>query len=91
MSKWTIRFHRQALKDVELCKRAGLADKVKALVTILQVDPWQNPPPFEKLVGDLSGMYSRRLNRQHRLVYTVDEASMTVSILALWTHYERGL
>lgn len=91
MSKWAVRFHRQALKDVELCKRAGLSDKVKALVAILQENPWQNPPPYEKLVGDLASMYSRRISRQHRLVYTVDEARLTVNILALWTHCERGL
>lgn len=89
MSEWQIRLHRQAVKDVELCKRAGLFPKVQELVSILRQNPWQNPPPYEKLVGDLAGMYSRRINRQHRLVYTVDEASHTVSILALWTHYER--
>ncbi len=88
MNEWHVRYHKQALKDVELCRRAGLAKKVKALVAILQTDPWQNPPPYEKLIGDLGGMYSRRINRQHRLVYTVDPAARTVSILALWTHYE---
>ena len=90
MSDWHVRFHRQALKDIELCKRARLSPKAQELVAILRLNPWQNPPPYEKLVGDLSGMYSRRINRQHRLVYTVDEASRTVSILALWTHYEHS-
>jgi toxin YoeB len=65
-----------------------LKAKAQQLLTILQSDPWQNPPPYEKLVGDLSGAYSRRINIQHRLVYQVLEAQKAVKILRLWTHYE---
>ena len=86
---WSVRFHRQAVKDLELCKRAGLGEKVKVLVQLIAENPWENPPPDERLVGDLAGFYSRRINRQHRMVYSVDEARRIISILALWTHYER--
>jgi toxin YoeB len=65
-----------------------LKAKAQQLLTILQSDPWQNPPPYERLVGDLSGAYSRRINIQHRLVYQVLEAQKAVKILWLWTHYE---
>jgi Txe/YoeB family toxin of toxin-antitoxin system len=65
-----------------------LKAKAQQLLTILQSDPWQNPPPYEKLMGDLSGAYSRRINIQHRLVYQVLEAQKAVKILRLWTHYE---
>jgi len=65
-----------------------LKAKAQQLLTILQSDPWQNPPPYERLVGDLSGAYSRRINIQHRLVYQVLEAQKAVKILRLWTHYE---
>lgn len=85
---WTVRYHKRAVRDVELCKRASLAPKLRQLVDLLKENPWQNPPPYEKLSGDLAGMYSRRINRQHRLVYTVDESTRTVSILACWTHYD---
>ena len=64
-------------------------EKAKALIEIIRVDPFQNPPPYEKLVGDLNGAYSRRINIQHRLVYQVYEKEQTVKILSLWTHYER--
>jgi toxin YoeB len=65
-----------------------LKAKAQTLLAILEEDPWQKPPPFEKLVGDLSGAYSRRINIQHRLVYQVLEAEKAVKILRLWTHYE---
>lgn len=87
---WTVRFHRQAVKDLELCKRAGLGDKVKVMVQLISENPWETPPPYEKLVGNLVGLYSRRINRQHRMVYSVDEERKLISILALWTHYEHG-
>ena len=86
---YRIQYHKQALKDIERCRQAGLGDKVRELVAVLEQNPYQNPPAYEKLIGDMAGLYSRRLNRQHRMVYTVDEERQLVRILALWTHYER--
>ena len=85
---WTLYFTKQAQKDASKLATSGLKTKAQQLLTILQSDPWQNPPPFEKLVGDLSGAYSRRINIQRRLVYQVLEAQKVVKILRLWTHYE---
>ena len=85
---WTLYFTEQAQKDAGKLASSGLKTKAQQLLTILQSDPWQNPPPFEKLVGDLSGAYSRRINIQRRLVYQVLEAQKVVKILRLWTHYE---
>lgn len=79
---------KQAVKDFEKLKSAHLIPKVKALVDILEQNPYQNPPPYEKLVGNLKGIYSRRINIQHRLVYDVLEEQKTVHILRMWTHYE---
>ena len=70
-------------------KAAHLTEKAKMLIDLLRENPFQNPPPYEKLVGDLNGAYSRRINVQHRLVYQVYEEEQTVKILSLWTHYER--
>ena len=84
---WTLHYTKQAQKDAKKLASSGLKAKAQALLAILQ-DPWQNPPPFEKLVGDLSGAYSRRINIQHRIVYQVLEAEKAVKILRLWTHYE---
>ena len=77
-------YTKTAAKDVPKLRSAHLDEKAKALI-----DPFQNPPPYEKLVGDLNGAYSRRINIQHRLVYQVYEKEQTVKILSLWTHYER--
>ncbi len=77
-----------AAKHVPLLKSARLSQKAQALIEILKENPFQNPPAYEKLVGNLSGAYSRRINRQHRLVYTVDEEQKEVKIVAMWTHYE---
>lgn len=85
---WEIEFTRHAVKDVELIKQAGLKDKVLELIEVLKKNPFQNPPPYEKLVGDLAGAYSRRINIKHRLVYSVDKERQCVRILRLWTHYE---
>ena len=85
---WTLYFTKQAQKDASKLATSGLKTKAQQLLTILQSDPWQNPLPFEKLVGDLSGAYSRRINIQRRLVYQVLEAQKVVKILRLWTHYE---
>ena len=88
MVTWTLHYTKQAQKDAKKLASSGLKAKAQTLFTILEKDPWQNPPPFEKLVGDLSGAYSRRINIQHRLVYQVLEAEKAVKILRLWTHYE---
>lgn len=86
---YKIVYTKTAAKDVPKLKAAHLADKAKTLIDIIRDDPFQKPPPYEKLVGDLNGAYSRRLNVQHRLVYQVCETEQTVKILSLWTHYER--
>ena len=88
MVNWSVVYAKQALKDAKKVKAAGLKDKAQALLAVLQSDPFQNPPPFEKLVGDLSGAYSRRINIQHRLVYEVFAEQRTVRVLRMWTHYD---
>ena len=88
MVTWTLHYTKQAQKDAKKLASSGLKAKAQTLLAKLEKDPWQNPPPFEKLVGDLSGAYSRRINIQHRLVYQVLEAEKAVKILRLWTHYE---
>jgi len=85
---WTLYYTKQAQKDARKLASSGLKTKAQQLLAILQFDPWQTPPPFEKLVGDLTGAYSRRINIQHRLVYQVLEAEKAVKVLRLWTHYE---
>lgn len=81
-------FTRIALKDIEKLKSSGLSEKARQLVEIIKVNPYTTPPSYEKLVGDLSGAYSRRINIQHRLVYSVDENHKTIKIIRMWTHYE---
>lgn len=88
MVTWNVAFSKFALKDAKKLSAAGLRDKAQALLNILKVDPFQNPPPYEKLVGDLKGAYSRRINIQHRLVYEVFSKEMTVRVLRMWTHYD---
>jgi toxin YoeB len=85
---WELVFTKQAQKDARKLASSNLRDKAQALLDILQVNPFQNPPPYEKLIGDLDGAYSRRINIQHRLVYEVIESEGTVKILRMWTHYE---
>jgi toxin YoeB len=85
---WTLYYTKQAQKDARKLASSGLKTKAQQLLLILQSDPLQAPPPFEKLVGDLTGAYSRRINIQHRLVYQVLEAEKAVKVLRLWTHYE---
>lgn len=80
---------KRAVKDKELLRSAGLSKKAKSLLDILSLNPFQNPPSYEKLVGDLLGFYYRRLNHQHRLVYRVDEDSKSVYVDSMWSHYER--
>lgn len=81
-------FARQAVKDAKKLAASGLKPKAEELLALLANDPFQNPPPFEKLVGDLAGAYSRRINIQHRLVYEVFAEEKTVRVLRMWTHYE---
>jgi len=85
---WQIVFANAALKDAKKVAAAGFKPKVQTLIVVLKTDPFQNPPPYEKLVGDLSGAYSRRINIQHRLVYEVFVQEHVVRILRMWTHYE---
>ncbi len=85
---WKVVFTRDAQKDARKISRAGLRAKVEALLTLLARNPLENPPPYEKLLGDLKGAYSRRINIQHRLVYQVLEEEKTVKVLRMWTHYE---
>jgi Txe/YoeB family toxin of toxin-antitoxin system len=85
---WNLVFSKYALKDAKKLSAAGLRNKAQALLDILEVDPLQNPPAYEKLVGDLKGVYSRRINIQHRLVYEVFRKEKTVRILRMWTHYD---
>jgi len=86
--RWEVVFAKHALKDAKKLAAAGLKDKARDLLEVLAQDPFQNPPPYEKLVGDLEGAYSRRINIQHRLVYEVFKKERTVRVLRLWTHYE---
>ena len=88
MVKWGLAFSKQALKDAKKVKAAGLKLRVEELLALLEKDPFQNPPSFEKLVGDLAGAYSRRINIQHRLVYEVFTKECVVRVLRMWTHYE---
>lgn len=86
--RWRVMFHRQAKKDAQLVERAGLRNKAEALIEILRRDPFANPPPYEKLLGELAGAYSRRLTIQHRIVYTVRVSEREVRVLRMWTHYQ---
>lgn len=85
---WTLVYTRQAQKDAQKLVSSGLKPKAEELLAILREDPFRNPPPFEKLVGDLAGAYSRRINIQHRLVYQVLQQKRVVKVLRLWTRYE---
>ena len=85
---WQLIYTKQAQKDAQKLASSGLKPKAQELLRILEIDPFRNPPPFEKLVGDLSGACSRRINIQHRLVYQVLEEEHILKVLRLWTHYE---
>jgi toxin YoeB len=85
---WRLIFTKQAQKDAKKLARAGLKPQASRVLDILGNDPYQNPPPYEKLVGDLSGAYSRRINIQHRLIYQVLDEIKTVKVIRMWTHYE---
>ncbi len=86
--KWSLVYTKQAQKDAKKLATSGLKNKAKALLKVLEQNPFQNPPPYEKLVGDLAGAYSRRINIQHRIVYQVYEEEKKVKVIRLWTHYE---
>lgn len=86
--KWRLVFTRQAQKDAKKISQSGLKPQASKLLEMLQNDPYRNPPPFEKLVGDLTGAFSRRINIQHRLIYQVLDDIKTVKIIRMWTHYE---
>lgn len=86
--KWQVVYAKHAVKDAKKLKAAGLKPKAEELLAILARDPFQNPPSFEKLVGDLAGAYSRRINIHNRLVYEVLPKQKTVRVLRMWTHYE---
>ncbi len=85
---WRVVFTKQAVKDSKKIARSNLKTKAQELFSLLKQDPFQNPPQFEKLVGDLEGAYSRRINIQYRLVYQVLEHERVVKVLRMWTHYE---
>lgn len=88
MVNWELVFTKQAQKDAKKLAASGLKEKAQDLLELIKMNPYQNPPPYEKLVGDLSGAYSRRINIQHRLVYQVYDAEHVIKIIRLWTHYE---
>ena len=86
---WQVKFSKEAEKDKKLLKSAGLVERTKKLLNVLSINPYQVPPSYEKLVGNLKGYYSRRINRQHRIVYGVYDAEKKVVIHAMWTNYEK--
>ena len=88
MVSWEIVYAKQAMKDAKKLAASGLKPKAQELLAVLADDPFRNPPPFEKLVGDLAGTYSRRINIQHRMVYEVFAKEKAVRVLRMWTHYE---
>lgn len=88
MKKWIVVYTKQAQKDAKKLSRSGLKPKAEKLLLLLEKNPYQNPPPFERLVGDLAGACSRRINIQHRLVYQVMDDIKTVKVIRMWTHYE---
>lgn len=85
---WRLRYSKRAQRDALLVRRVGLNKKATELLEVLLNNPFQNPPPYEKLGGELKGMYSRRINVQHRLIYRVNKEERTVDVLSLWSHYE---
>jgi toxin YoeB len=85
---WEVVFAKHAQKDAQKLAASGLKAKAQELLAIIKENPFQSPPPYEKLVGDLAGTYSRRINIQHRLVYEVLQEQLTVKVLRMWSHYE---
>ena len=85
---YKVEISKAAIKDIQKLKAIGLSEKARKLVELLKENPYTTPPSYEKLLGDLSGMYSRRINIQHRMVYTVDDKDKRVRVLRMWSHYE---
>ena len=86
---YKIEYHKKVVKEIKNIKESKLDTKLKSLIEILKTNPFQNPPPYEKLVGELAGLYSRRINIQHRLIYMVDEERKIIKILSVWSHCEK--
>jgi len=86
---YKIEYHKKVIKEINLIKESNLDRKLKKLIEILKENPFQNPPPYEKLIGELNGLYSRRINIQHRLIYMVDDENKRIRILSVWSHYEK--
>ncbi len=85
---YKIQYHKKAVKEIQKLKENRLSEKAKSLIDLIKINPYQTPPPYEKLTGDLKGLYSRRINIQHRLIYKVDEDKQIIKIISLWSHYE---
>ena len=85
---WEIVYTKQAQKDAKKLSHSGLKKQAQRLIEVIQINPYQNPPPYEKLIGDLAEAYSRRINIQHRLVYQVLEKEIIIKVIRMWTHYE---
>jgi len=85
---WSLVYTKKAQKDAKLLAQSGLKKKTESILAVIEHNPYQNPPAYEKLVGDLSGAYSRRINIQHRLIYQVYEQKRVIKIIRMWTHYE---
>lgn len=88
MNRWRVVFTKQSQKDAKKLAATGLRPRAERLLALLAENPYQTPPPYEKLLGDLAGAYSRRINIQHRLVYQVEESQRVVKVIRMWTHYE---
>lgn len=88
LKKWTLLFTKSAIKDAKKINSSGLIKNADQILNILEINPYQNPPPYEKLLGDLIGCYSRRINIQHRIVYEVDNKDRIITIHRMFTHYE---
>lgn len=86
---YKVMFTKLAIKDIDKLKEVGLSEKVRKLIVLIKNNPFQTPPPFEKLVGDLVGLYSRRINIKHRLVYEVKKNEKIIKVIRMWTHYEK--
>lgn len=87
MVNYKVVFTKNVLKDIPKLKSANLSKKAQALIELIKEDPFRNPPPYEKLLGNLNGLYSRRINIQHRLVYEVFEDIKTIKVISMWSHY----
>ena len=85
---YKIQYHKKAVKEIQKLKENRLSEKAKSLIDLIKINPYQTPPPYEKLTGDLKGLYSRRINIQHRLIYKVDEDKQIIKIISLCSHYE---